>query len=491
MTFHHDGLYNPLACYEAKCLTELLMLKMSQAIRSKPNWHEKIWNSRITGKWKAEAEANGLSSEAADYVIEEVQHFSTLKAGPIEPGPVQGVWVADDLIDDVILTRFKQLVAVGLENIPEEEKDFHPGSDNLVVDLLHPSLYCFVQDKSKLVNTETISKDFLPENCPTVVEIPANRPWLKPVKKPSGKYRWLPSEVRFDKNNSLSFDSYINNLHPIKHKELYGVLAEILTQFIPMFNRALTDICNWKDDVFNSAQWHKARWQKNDWSMSFPRVPHFEPKTIHYDTYIFLEGEPLQVIVKLANIELTQEKPEYTGGTWHVEGIEEERIVATGIYYYEMHNITDSKLVFRHSINQPEKSQYDQKGMLEHFGFNDRDPLNQILGSFTAKAGRCIVFPNVYQHRVAPFELADKTKPGFRKILVFFLIDPKKKVISTHNVLPQQPDWKDIKSQKKDRQIITRKEAESFREKLMFERRYVGDEYQKEFFEREFSLCEH
>lgn len=28
----------------------------------------------------------------------------------------------------------------------------------------------------------------------------------------------------------------------------------------------------------------------------------------------------LQVIVKLANIELTPEKPEYKGGSWHVEG---------------------------------------------------------------------------------------------------------------------------------------------------------------------------
>ena len=28
----------------------------------------------------------------------------------------------------------------------------------------------------------------------------------------------------------------------------------------------------------------------------------------------------LQVIVKLANVELTPDKPEYEGGTWHVEG---------------------------------------------------------------------------------------------------------------------------------------------------------------------------
>ena len=33
-----------------------------------------------------------------------------------------------------------------------------------------------------------------------------------------------------------------------------------------------------------------------------------------------LREKTLQVIVKLANIVLTPEKPEYGGGTWHVEG---------------------------------------------------------------------------------------------------------------------------------------------------------------------------
>lgn len=32
------------------------------------------------------------------------------------------------------------------------------------------------------------------------------------------------------------------------------------------------------------------------------------------------QGRPLQIIVKLANIELTPDKPKYNGGTWHVEG---------------------------------------------------------------------------------------------------------------------------------------------------------------------------
>jgi hypothetical protein len=34
----------------------------------------------------------------------------------------------------------------------------------------------------------------------------------------------------------------------------------------------------------------------------------------------YFGNEGLQIIVKLANIHLTPEKPEYDGGTWHVEG---------------------------------------------------------------------------------------------------------------------------------------------------------------------------
>jgi hypothetical protein len=40
------------------------------------------------------------------------------------------------------------------------------------------------------------------------------------------------------------------------------------------------------------------------------------------------------------------------------------------------------------------------------------------------REGRALFFPNVYQHRVEPFELADKTRPGHRKIVALFLVDP-------------------------------------------------------------------
>ena len=40
-----------------------------------------------------------------------------------------------------------------------------------------------------------------------------------------------------------------------------------------------------------------------------------------------------------------------------------------------------------------------------------------------------------------PFKLADPTKPGHRKILALFLVDPNIRIISTANVPPQQREW--------------------------------------------------
>jgi hypothetical protein len=59
--------------------------------------------------------------------------------------------------------------------------------------------------------------------------------------------------------------------------------------------------------------------------------------------------------------------------------------------------------------------------------------------------GRMIVFPNIYQHRVGSFSLKDRSKPGHRKILVFFLVDPTQRIVSTATVPPQDISWGDTK----------------------------------------------
>ena len=65
----------------------------------------------------------------------------------------------------------------------------------------------------------------------------------------------------------------------------------------------------------------------------------------------------------------------------------------------------------------------------------------QDIGGVITKTHRCVAFPNIDQHQVQPFHLEDPTKPGHRRVLVFFLVDPTQRVPSATDVAPQQDGW--------------------------------------------------
>ena len=60
------------------------------------------------------------------------------------------------------------------------------------------------------------------------------------------------------------------------------------------------------------------------------------------------------------------------------------------------------------------------------------------------RGGQLLASPNIFKHRVAPLRLENPSKPGYRKTLALFLIDPHCRIISTANVPPQQKDWWDL-----------------------------------------------
>ncbi|NJR41568.1 MAG: DUF4246 domain-containing protein [Akkermansiaceae bacterium] len=104
-----------------------------------------------------------------------------------------------------------------------------------------------------------------------------------------------------------------------------------------------------------------------------------------------------------------------------------------------------------------------------------------------------------------PFRLQDASKSGLRTIAALFLVDPNTRVVSTSDVPPQQRDWHDAASglpslftaefnelmQSKRHFPVSLSKAKELREELMSERKYIYEGNQDEWFEREFSLCEH
>ena len=132
----------------------------------------------------------------------------------------------------------------------------------------------------------------------------------------------------------------------------------------------------------------------------------------------------------------------------------------------------------------------------------------QELGSAETIQGRCVAFPNIYQHQVQPFRLEDPTKPGYRKIFVAFLVDPTYTIPSATTVAPQQCEiireamlgvddlsWLgrlpteliDMISGGNDG-TMSRAEAEAYRLELMDERTVFVESSDSNYFGQEFNM---
>jgi hypothetical protein len=197
-----------------------------------------------------------------------------------------------------------------------------------------------------------------------------------------------------------------------------------------------------------------------------------------------------------------------------------EHICATALYYYDTENITPSHLAFRQQSNAEyanniKYEQYHWGWLDQLYGCANNDPAVQEVGSVLCREGRLVTFPNILQHRVQPFRLADPTRSGHRKILALFLVDPGIRIIGTRNVPPQQREWwfeevvkqtegsgkafAKLSQELKDQVFegvedwpMDMEDAKEVRLRLMDERKVFVHDHTKVTFEgMDFGLCEH
>ncbi|KAJ2715096.1 hypothetical protein H4R19_001390 [Coemansia spiralis] len=537
--------------------SEKRMRLMSGAIRAKPDWLDKMNDPEIRMRWTREAKAQDLTEQEIDYVFDELVYYASLHTpgSSLRLSAVEQVWVSDSLIDEDTTTELKRYAAI-LEDVPARDKDWHPNSNDQVLNLVHPSLFPLVYDVSPLLSTPIPSPAAAVE-LKTLGQFPGSlSKWGEAVgsganamsddssESPayhvpskgdtytSEKFCWLPTEFRVANDGSVVIESYINNLHPVKHAAFYPTIAAIFGKFVPLLERVVTSLVqprparvmpdpyNWfvNDDEepedYDASDYEERheQWCENRTFLN-PQPGAFVAPAQAW-VPVSLRGRRLQAIFKMSNIELTPEQPEYDGGNWHVEAMGNERIVATGIYYYDVENITESTLSFREPVDEEiDYEQNDHDGVSKAYGIYDDNnddsvPLVQEIGSVEAKNGRCIVFPNVYQHKVSGFRLADTTKPGHRKILAFFFIDPTTRIPSTEIVPPQQQDWWAPSLMQVDQMLklpglvmdrilqnvdfpMTLDRAKDLRLELMKERSANNDSVTEVNFTPDFYLCEH
>lgn len=144
-------------------------------------------------------------------------------------------------------------------------------------------------------------------------------------------------------------------------------------------------------------------------------------------------------------------------------------------------------------------------------GIHSSTGTSQNIGQVETKQGRCIAFPNLYQHKVSPFSLTDKTRAGHRKIMALFLVDPNKEIFSTTHIPLQQAHWALEAMQnapeggpfgklplellqhitERTETLMTEQEAKQYRVELMNERKAFVAQHDEEIYGAPFSMCEH
>jgi hypothetical protein len=194
--------------------------------------------------------------------------------------------------------------------------------------------------------------------------------WVRDRPVPvSDSFCWLPSDFSVDSTDGLVklVSPYINNLHPTKHKALYSVIETVLSSFVPLFERVLGQINGQEKDLYRDIPPGSGRikteltfgtwtgynskfagetvpciWSKGEVSpedsmteAEYHQVQRESPKVLpeSFEEYTgelektvspySLRGKTIQCIIKLANIHLTADNPEYGGGSWHVEGAQQ------------------------------------------------------------------------------------------------------------------------------------------------------------------------
>ncbi|KAI8586465.1 hypothetical protein BDZ88DRAFT_399827 [Geranomyces variabilis] len=463
----------PLECgcvQEPRTSVEVAVIRIANLIRNTPCWRTLLRDANAVAKWRyeAEQEAEALSdhqmkttfSELFNYALEEC--MDDAQNAPTRFG-TYGVHFEDGLIPSATESALKAHAAFLLDSklsdqiyrLPREPyndaRDWLPQLEALV-DLIHPSRYSLAS-----------------HNVALPPALPTRTGWARR----SCNFQWLPVEFHLETGaDRACFSSYINNVNPIRHCEVYDAMATVLGQLVPLFEHVLTDLQRPRRLVID---WQCKDHYREPKDATDEVIENFRDlmamTNVHWDykphppppaawPRISLCGRQLQVIVKQTQVLLMPSKPHQPAGRWHVEGLEHERIVAIGIYCLDVKNVSTPSLGLRSATGNPPRYVGEEEAIMAAFGMVDEDRRNQYLGEINLVPGRCVAFPNVYQHKFSAISLLDRTRNGHSTLISFLLIDPSTRITSTLQVPPQQPDWTDLATSGVDDDALVEQQTE-------------------------------
>lgn len=324
-----------------------------------------------------------VTPKMVDWIIDELRFKARIHQHAHAVSVFNGDVVKSDcILSDELRQELKKAVTAIVEE-PGFVRDYHPGSDDKELDIVHPYMFPLVFGRSRILPDRVIGIDDALPNAGQgeIIPVPEDPGITREdmtwriaartditVKPFSNAFQLLPFEVELGDDDKWHIASYINNLHPGKHRNLYGIVEKIIDTIVPLWDMALTPL---KDMLHSRAriEYHKvvyrplseeaersrpkqepdeterdfeirlSKWKERFYEAIPPEPGKFQPWAV--PLYLMSElsenetnplriEEPvnlkkeygkhgLQVIARMVDIMLGPDKPSYES-YWHVEG---------------------------------------------------------------------------------------------------------------------------------------------------------------------------
>eukprot|EP01024_Parvocaulis_polyphysoides_P046654 TRINITY_DN4402_c0_g1_i3.p1 TRINITY_DN4402_c0_g1~~TRINITY_DN4402_c0_g1_i3.p1 ORF type:complete len:680 (+),score=114.13 TRINITY_DN4402_c0_g1_i3:103-2040(+) len=350
------------------------------------------------------------------------------------------------------------------DNFDENKQNTNQNGDEKkeMVDLINPDEFCYVRGVSVLKSgvidevytCYTKWKNYLQELDETRDIRPKSKRRKRsaelqdnPVKRPQllnqkffnipislSSNQRIPTNFFINKNNQVFIEGFISGLTPRKnYTKLYNEIGNIFAFFVPMFEKCLQKIY----EEYLTIYWEELH--------GYRRSEDQKKRQKLIQEISCLTDRKMQVFVKAVDYEFQTD--ENFQGEWKVEGLQQENVVAIGVYCCEMSdNFLDFGLEFRRGLNVSEIDSVAEEYYYRSPPF-DTNNAEIILGSVPIQKNRCIVFPNNVQYRITEFQQENKMniQENVKKcrILYFFLADPELEIVSSADVKNQ--NWQENK----------------------------------------------
>jgi hypothetical protein len=160
--------------------------------------------------------------------------------------------------DSIVTPKLHDALRAAFEKLKADHEaapDWHPRSNGMVQDLVHPSMYPLVYGRTRAFQEECVGvKDAVSHwaNKGTVIPKGGHQnskgtnsihygvgSGTLPPEYWSETYQWLPANVTFQSDGGVKFASYVNNLHPGKYVDIYRTLEELIKTSLPMWDQCL------------------------------------------------------------------------------------------------------------------------------------------------------------------------------------------------------------------------------------------------------------